>query len=97
MSVLPRNRRFIVLFVDDTLVFSKRQEDIDHVSARLNRHYNLTLVTERNYPNNGTFYNRSAKQTLVSTSSTHAEMRALYIHTGQGHTVYHIHKHRERQ
>jgi hypothetical protein len=27
---------------------------------------------------NGTFYNRSAKQTLVSTSSTHAEMRALY-------------------
>ncbi len=27
---------------------------------------------------NGTFYNRSTKQTLVSTSSTHAEMRALY-------------------
>ncbi len=27
---------------------------------------------------NGTFYNRSAKQTLISTSSTHAEMRALY-------------------
>jgi hypothetical protein len=26
----------------------------------------------------GPFYNRSAKQTLVSTSSTHAEMRALY-------------------
>jgi hypothetical protein len=26
----------------------------------------------------GTFYNRSAKQTLVPTSSTHAEMRALY-------------------
>jgi hypothetical protein len=26
----------------------------------------------------GIFYNRSAKQTLVSTSSTHAEMRALY-------------------
>jgi hypothetical protein len=28
---------------------------------------------------NGTFYNRSTKQTLVSTSSAHAEMRALYI------------------
>ena len=27
---------------------------------------------------NGSLYNRSAKQTLVSTSSTHAEMRALY-------------------
>jgi hypothetical protein len=27
---------------------------------------------------NGTFYNRSAKQSLVSTSSIHAEMRALY-------------------
>ena len=30
------------------------------------------------HPNNGTFYNRSAEQTLVSTSSTHTEMRALY-------------------
>ena len=26
----------------------------------------------------GTFYNRSAKQALVSTSSTHAEMRAIF-------------------
>ena len=26
----------------------------------------------------GTFYNRSAKQSLVSTSSTHAEMRAIF-------------------
>ena len=34
---------FIVLFVDDTLIFSKRQEDIDQFSARLNRHYELTL------------------------------------------------------
>jgi hypothetical protein len=32
-----------VLFVDDTLIFSKRQEDIDQFSARLNRHYKLTL------------------------------------------------------
>jgi hypothetical protein len=28
--------------------------------------------------NEGTFYNRSAKQSLVSTSSTHAEMRAIF-------------------
>jgi hypothetical protein len=34
---------FIVLFVDDTLIFSKRQEDIDQFSARLNRYYELTL------------------------------------------------------
>ncbi len=35
---------FIVLFVDDTLIlFSKRQEDIDQLSARLNRHYEMTL------------------------------------------------------
>ena len=34
---------FIMLFVDDTLIFSKRQEDIDQFSARLNRHYELTL------------------------------------------------------
>jgi hypothetical protein len=34
---------FIVLFVDDTLIFSKRQEDIDQFSARLNRHNELTL------------------------------------------------------
>jgi hypothetical protein len=26
----------------------------------------------------GTFYSKSSKQTLVATSSTHAEMRALY-------------------
>ena len=32
-----------MLFVDDTLMFSKRQEDIDQFSARLNRHYELTL------------------------------------------------------
>jgi hypothetical protein len=34
---------FILLFVDDTLIFSKRQEDIDQFSTRLNRHYELTL------------------------------------------------------
>ena len=34
---------FIVLFVDDTLIFSKRQEDIDQFSARLKLHYELTL------------------------------------------------------
>ncbi len=28
--------------------------------------------------NEGTFYNRSAKQSFVSTSSTHAEMRAIF-------------------
>jgi hypothetical protein len=35
---------FIVPFVGDTLIFSKRQEDIDQFSARLNRHYELTLM-----------------------------------------------------
>ena len=30
---------FIVLSIDDTLTFSKRKEDIDQFSARLNRHY----------------------------------------------------------
>jgi len=34
---------FVVLFVDDTLIFSKRQEDIDQFAVRLNRHYELTL------------------------------------------------------
>ena len=34
---------FILLFVDDTLIFSKRQEDIDKFAERLNRHYELTL------------------------------------------------------
>jgi hypothetical protein len=32
-----------VLCVDDTLIFSKRQEDIELFSARFNRHYELTL------------------------------------------------------
>ena len=42
---------FIVLFVDDvdgTLIFSKRQEDIDQFSARLHRHYELTLDAKAN-------------------------------------------------
>ncbi len=34
---------YIALFVEDTLIFSKHQEDIDQFSARLNRHYELTL------------------------------------------------------
>jgi hypothetical protein len=34
----------IVLFVDDTLIFSKRQEDIDQFSARLNRHYEILTL-----------------------------------------------------
>ncbi len=34
---------FIVVFVDDTLIFSKRQEDIDQLLAQLNWHYELML------------------------------------------------------
>ena len=36
---------FIVLFVDDTLIFSKRQIDIDQFVVCMNRHYELTLDT----------------------------------------------------
>ena len=37
----------IVLFVDDTLIFSKRQQDIDHqFVVRMNHHYELTLDTK---------------------------------------------------
>ena len=44
-----------------------------HLDSKGHTRYTMGL-----HPN-GTFYNRSAKQTLVSTSSTHVEMRALYI------------------
>jgi hypothetical protein len=37
---------FIVLFVDDTLIFSKRQLDIDQFVVSMNRHYELTLDTK---------------------------------------------------
>jgi hypothetical protein len=37
---------FIVLFVDDTLIFSKRQIDIDQFVVCMNRHYELTLDTK---------------------------------------------------
>ena len=37
---------FIVLFVDDTLIFSKRQRDIDQFVVRMNNHYELTLDTK---------------------------------------------------
>ena len=37
---------FIVLFVDDTLIFSKRQIDIDQFVVCMNRHYELPLDTK---------------------------------------------------
>eukprot|EP01036_Dinobryon_divergens_P061863 gene61863-biopygen30763 len=37
---------FIVLFVDDTLIFSKRQQDIDQFVVKMNNHYELTLDTK---------------------------------------------------
>ena len=37
---------FIVLFVDDTLLSSKRQIDIDQFVVCMNRHYELTLDTK---------------------------------------------------
>ena len=36
----------IVLFVDDTLIFSKRQLDIDQFVVNMNRHYEMTLDTK---------------------------------------------------
>jgi hypothetical protein len=33
----------VLLYVDDTLMLCKCQEDIDQFSARINRHYKLTL------------------------------------------------------
>ncbi len=36
----------IVLFVDDTLIFSKRQLDIDQFVVNMNRHYELKLDTK---------------------------------------------------
>ena len=44
-----------------------------HPDSKGQTGYTIGLFTE------GTFYNRSAKQQLVSTSSTHAEMRAIFI------------------
>ena len=43
-----------------------------HTDSKGQTGYTIGLFTE------GTFYNRSAKQQLVSTSSTHAEMRAIF-------------------
>ena len=37
---------FIVLFVDHTLIFSKRQLDIYQFVVNMNRHYELTLDTK---------------------------------------------------
>ena len=38
----------------------------------------ILKVIPRFYNNEGIFYNRGAKQSLVSTSSTHAKMRAIF-------------------
>ena len=43
-----------------------------HPDSKGQTGYTIGLFTE------GTFYNRSSKQQLVSTSSTHAEMRAIF-------------------
>lgn len=45
---------------------------LTHADAKSHSGYCLSFGTI------GTFYSRSSKQTLVATSSTHAEMRALY-------------------
>ena len=42
-KVTDEETTFIVLFVDDTLIFSKRQVDIDQFALRMNNHYELTL------------------------------------------------------
>jgi len=42
-KITDEETTFIVLFVDDTLIFSKRQADIDQFAIRMNNHYELTL------------------------------------------------------
>jgi hypothetical protein len=45
-KITEEKTTFIVLFVDDTLIFSKRQLDIDQFVVSMNRHYELTLDTK---------------------------------------------------
>ena len=45
-KITEEETTFIVLFVDDTLIFSKRQVDIDQFVVRMNNHYELTLDTK---------------------------------------------------
>ena len=45
-KITDEETTFIILFVDDTLIFSKRQQDIDQFVARMNNHYELTLDTK---------------------------------------------------
>ena len=45
-KITEEETTFIILFVDDTLIFSKRQQDIDQFVVRMNHHYELTLDTK---------------------------------------------------
>jgi hypothetical protein len=45
-KITEEETTFIVLFVDETLIFSKRQLDIDQFVVSMNRHYELTLDTK---------------------------------------------------
>jgi hypothetical protein len=42
-KITDTEKTFIVLYVDDTLIFSNKQCHIDDFSVRINRHYELTL------------------------------------------------------
>jgi hypothetical protein len=44
--ITEKETAFIVLFVDDTLKFSKRQQDIDQFVVKMNNYYELTLDTK---------------------------------------------------
>jgi hypothetical protein len=45
-KITEEETTFIVLLVDDTLIFSKRQLDIDQFVVSMNRHYEMTLDTK---------------------------------------------------
>jgi hypothetical protein len=66
-NALPNSPLTLTCYVDASY--------LTHEDARSHTGYCLSLGSF------GTFYSRSVKQTLVATSSTHAEMRALYTLT----------------
>jgi hypothetical protein len=83
---------FIVLFVDDTLLFSKRQEDID----RLNRHYERTLNAKAGEStSNIAMMGQSClpSQSYYRSCSKNTQIRSVSARPGRRHTRTDLRRH----
>ena len=86
---------FIVLFVDDTLIFSKRQEDIDQFSARLNRRSMRRPTHSWESTSNTAMMEQSClpSQSYYRNCSKNTQRRSVSARPGRRHTHTDLRRH----